>query len=220
LRALSIRQQSIAPVLRYPMLFDLRVVLAACLATFIFVVAGIGLMSGSRSSFKAAADGPRIAGPGLPQSMPLPLPDRTRGEEVTGTVADHGADSGATSVALKPQEMVPDRVRDGEKVQDSPREKAQEKAQEKALERTQEKAQTQEKVRETRAAPARGKGRQTITSLIEQDAAAHPKAAAKPKPRRRRVHPKQAKQPAPSTNPFAAFMNNNAARQQQQTTVR
>lgn len=197
------------------MLFDLRVVLAACLATFIFVVAGIGLMSGSRSSFKAAADGPRIAGPGLPQSMPLPLPDGSRGEEVTGTVADHGADRDATSVALKPQEMVPDRVRDGDKTQES----AQERVQEKAQERTQEKAQTQERTRETRAAPARGKRKQTITSLIEQDAAAHPKAEAKPKPRRRRAHPKQIKQPPPSTNPFTAFMNNNATRQQP-TTVR
>ncbi|HWK87740.1 MAG TPA: hypothetical protein VNQ34_09575 [Xanthobacteraceae bacterium] len=184
------------------MLFDLRVVLAACLATFIFVAAGIGLISGSRSPFKAAADGPRIAGPGLPQSMPLPLPDSTRGEEITGTIADHGA----ASVALKPQEMTPDRLRDGEKAP----EKAQEMARESPQEKAEAKTQLQEKTRETRAAP-KGKGRkQTITSLIEQDAAAHSKAAAKPKPRRRRVHPKQAKQPPPSNNPFAAFMNNNA----------
>lgn len=217
------------------MLFDLRVVLAACLATFIFVAAGIGLMSGSRLSFKAAADGPRIAGPGLPQSIPLPLPDNTRSEDVTGTIADHGATG-----TLKPQEMAPDmardmsrdvaqdRARDAEKTAEKAPEKAQEiardispdKAQVKTQEKTQEQTRAQEKIRETRAAPAKGK--QTITSLIEQDAAAHPKAAAKPKPkpRRRRVHPKQVKpQPAPSTNPFAAFMNNNANRQPQ-TTVR
>lgn len=197
------------------MLFDLRVVLAACLATFIFVLAGITLMSGSRSSFKVAADGPRIAGPGLPQSMPLPLPDETRSEDITGTVADHGA----APVALKPQETAPDRVRDGEKAPEKAPEKAQEIAREVFQEKAQEKAQPQEKASETRAAPAKDK--QTITSLIEQDAADHPKAAAKPKPKRRRVHPKQVKkqQPAPSTNPFAAFMNNNATRQPQ-TTVR
>lgn len=166
------------------MLFDLRVVLAACLATFIFVAAGLGLMSGLRSPFKASAEGPRIAGPGLPQTAPLPLPEAARGEEVTGTVADQ---------RITPEPAVP---------------QAQERAQETVQERAQEKVPEKGRARETRAAPAKGK-KQTITSLIEEDSAAHPAPAAKPKAKRRRAHPRQIKQQPQSTNPFATFMNNN-----------
>lgn len=174
------------------MLFDLRVVLAACLATFIFVAVGLGLMSGVRSPFKAAAEGPRFAGPGLPQALPLPLPDAARSEEVTGTIADLPATSPAAQI------------------QESAQEKAQGKAEQaKAEEHAQEKARP--KARETRTAPAKGSKKQTITSLIQEDAAGQPAAPAKPKAKRRRAHPK-AKQPPPSTNPFTAFMNNNTNR--------
>jgi hypothetical protein len=115
-------------------------------------------MAGARSPFKTAADGPRIAGPGLPQSMPLPLPDATRGEDVTGTVADHRE----APAPLKPQERVQETVQEKpiqgkpaqeETAQDATQDKArgsQEKAQEKIQEKVQAKAQetTQEKIKE------------------------------------------------------------------------
>ena len=176
------------------MLFDLRVVLAACLATFIFVAAGLGLMSGLRSPFKASAEGPRIAGPGLPPAAPLPLPETARGEEVTGTVADQRITP--EPAAPQAQERVQERVQ--ERIQETVQEKPQEKEPEKV------------RARETRAAPAKGK-KQTITSLIEEDRAAHPAPVAKPKAKRRRAHPRPLKQQPQSTNPFSAFMNNQGA---------
>jgi len=75
------------------MLFDLRVVLAACLATFLFAAIGFGLLAASRSPFKASAgyaqnDGRGgLAGPGLPKSRPLPLPE-TPEPETTGAIAE------------------------------------------------------------------------------------------------------------------------------------
>ncbi len=75
------------------MLFDLRVVLAACLATVFFAAVAFGLMTGLRSSpFKASAgyalnQGPVFSGPGLPKSWPLPLPDPGK-PEITGTIAN------------------------------------------------------------------------------------------------------------------------------------
>lgn len=75
------------------MLFDLRVVLAACLATVFFAVVVFGLMAGVRSSpFKASAgyalnQGPVFSGPGLPksQTLPLPVPEPLK-PEVTGSI--------------------------------------------------------------------------------------------------------------------------------------
>ena len=75
------------------MLFDLRVVLAACLATFLFAAIGLGLLVASRSPLKAssgyAANENRggLAGPGLPMSRPLPLPEPPE-PETTGAIAE------------------------------------------------------------------------------------------------------------------------------------
>ena len=75
------------------MLFDLRVVLAACLATFLFTAIGLGLLAVSRSPFKAPAgyaqnDGRGgLGSPGLPKSVPLPLPE-TPEPETTGAIAE------------------------------------------------------------------------------------------------------------------------------------
>src|SRR5689334_18766795 len=74
------------------MLFDLRVVLAACLATFLFAAVGFGLLAASRSPFKASAgyaqnDGRGgLGSPGLPKSRPLPLPEAPE-PETTGAIA-------------------------------------------------------------------------------------------------------------------------------------
>lgn len=75
------------------MLFDLRVVLAACLATFLFAAIGLGLLVASRSPLKASADYAAnekrggLAGPGLPKSRPLPLPEPPE-PETTGAIAE------------------------------------------------------------------------------------------------------------------------------------
>lgn len=72
------------------MLFDLRVVLAACLATLFFLAVGLGLLTGLRSPFKASAGyarAPAIAGPGLPQERYLPVPEESK-PEITGSVAE------------------------------------------------------------------------------------------------------------------------------------
>lgn len=75
------------------MLFDLRVVLAACLATFLFAAIGLGLLVASRSPLKAPAgyasneNRGGLAGPGLPKSRPLPLPE-TPEPETTGAIAE------------------------------------------------------------------------------------------------------------------------------------
>jgi hypothetical protein len=75
------------------MLFDLRVVLAACLATFLFTAIGLGLLAASRSPFKASTgyaenDGRGgLGSPGLPKSIPLPLPE-TPEPETTGAIAE------------------------------------------------------------------------------------------------------------------------------------
>jgi hypothetical protein len=75
------------------MLFDLRVVLAACLATFLFVAIGLGLLASSRSPFKppkgyASNEGPALAGPGLPKSRQLPVLEEAKPEDVTGSIAE------------------------------------------------------------------------------------------------------------------------------------
>lgn len=54
------------------MLLDLRVVLALCLATLIFLITGFGLAAVYRTPFKASG-GPLFSGPGLPSSRPLPV---------------------------------------------------------------------------------------------------------------------------------------------------
>lgn len=74
------------------MLFDLRVVLAACLATVFFAAVAFGLMAGLRSPFKASPgyalnQAPLFVGPGLPRSWPLPLPEPSK-PEITGTIAN------------------------------------------------------------------------------------------------------------------------------------
>lgn len=58
------------------MLLDLRVVLALCLATLIFLITGFGLAAVYRTPFKASG-GPLFSGPGLPSSRPLPVTLRT-----------------------------------------------------------------------------------------------------------------------------------------------
>jgi hypothetical protein len=75
------------------MLFDLRVVLAACLATFLFVAIGLGLLAASHSPFKppkgyARNDGAALAGPGLPKSRRLPVLEEAKSEDVTGSIAE------------------------------------------------------------------------------------------------------------------------------------
>jgi hypothetical protein len=75
------------------MLFDLRVVLAACLATFLFVAIGLGLLAASHSPFKppkgyARNDSAALAGPGLPKSRRLPVLEEAKPEDVTGSITE------------------------------------------------------------------------------------------------------------------------------------
>jgi hypothetical protein len=89
--ARPIRQHSgCAKNQRRLMLFDLRVVLAACLATFLFAAVGLGLLAASRAPFKSpgayAAKETGLPGPGLPKSLQYPLPVAEK-PEVTGTIA-------------------------------------------------------------------------------------------------------------------------------------
>ena len=88
------------------MLFDLRVLLAACLATFIFAAAGLGLLAGLRSPFKPSSgyttkDGPLIAGPGLPRSKQLPVADANK-PEITGTIQTHIMQTPSVPVPAEP----------------------------------------------------------------------------------------------------------------------
>jgi hypothetical protein len=91
------------------MLFDLRVVLAACLATFLFAAIGLSLLATSRSPFKtsagyAANEGRGgLASPGLPKSRPLPLPE-TAEPETTGAIAE------APEAAAAPEPAKPEKA--------------------------------------------------------------------------------------------------------------
>jgi|SRR6185436_1253744 len=79
------------------MLLDLRVVLAAILATVLLLMAGFSLIAGVRAPLKPSI-GFSISGPPAAQAlnpppakakpMPLPLPVRERAPEVTGTVSE------------------------------------------------------------------------------------------------------------------------------------
>lgn len=75
------------------MLFDLRVVLAACLATFLFAAIGLGLLAASRSPFKppkgyARNEGAALAGPGLPKSRRLPVLEEAAPDDMTGSITE------------------------------------------------------------------------------------------------------------------------------------
>jgi hypothetical protein len=91
------------------MLFDLRVVLAACLATLLFLTAGLGLLAGLRSPLKASAgyaQGPMIAGPGLPQERYWPVPQESK-PEVTGSIAEPVAPEPPAQTAPEPARAAP-----------------------------------------------------------------------------------------------------------------
>jgi hypothetical protein len=91
------------------MLFDLRVVLAACLATLFFLAVGLGLLTGLRSPLKASsgyARGPVIAGPGLPQERYLPVPEESK-PEITGSVAEPAAPEPPAQTAPEPARAAP-----------------------------------------------------------------------------------------------------------------
>jgi hypothetical protein len=166
------------------MLFDLRVVLAACLATFLFVAIGLGLLAASHSPFKppkgyARNDGAALAGPGLPKSRRLPVLEEAKSEDVTGSIAE-------TTVAPEPEpalEPVPAPV----PTPPVPPKHA----------------------RPARPAPqlSTKNPAPSIATLIEQDE----KAKAKPKPVKKRPHHvrHRAKKKPPPTNPWSIFTNNN-----------
>lgn len=164
------------------MLFDLRVLLAACLATLIFAAAGLGLLAGLRSPFKsssgyAAKDAPVFSGPGLPRSQRLPVAEANK-PEVTGTIQTHIMQTPAVPVPAEP----------------APKMSQETKPAPQAGTKSPSIATLIEEDKETRAKPA-------------AKAAPAKKAAAKPK-RKPRAH---AKRPPPprSNNPFSVFTNNN-----------
>lgn len=93
------------------MLFDLRVVLAACLATVFFLAVGLGLLTGLRSPLKASAgyalnDGPAMDGPGLPQARHLPAPEPSK-PEITGSIVSEPAPPPPAEAAPVPARVAP-----------------------------------------------------------------------------------------------------------------
>lgn len=166
------------------MLFDLRVLLAACLATLIFVAAGLGLLAGLRSPFKsssgyAAKDAPVFSGPGLPRSQRLPVAEANK-PEVTGTIQTHIMQTPA--VPLPAVEAAPKALKEA-------------KPAPQAGTKSPSIATLIEEDKKTQAKPA-------------AKAAPAKKAAAKPR-KKPRAH---AKRPPPrSNNPFSIFTNNNSA---------
>lgn len=166
------------------MLFDLRVLLAACLATLIFAAAGLGLLAGLRSPFKsssgyAAKDAPVFSGPGLPRSQRLPVAEANK-PEVTGTIQTHIMQTPAVPVPAEPAPA----TKMSQETKPAPQ----------AGTKSPSIATLIEEDQETKAKPA-------------AKAAPAKKAAAKPK-RKPRAH---AKRPPPprSNNPFSVFTNNN-----------
>jgi len=164
------------------MLFDLRVLLAACLATLIFAAAGLGLLAGLRSPFKsssgyAAKDAPVFSGPGLPKSPQLPVAEANK-PEVTGTIQTHIMQTPSVPVPAEP----------------APKMLQEAKPAPQAGTKSPSIATLIEEDKETQAKPA-------------AKTAAAKKAAAKKKAR---AHAKRApQQPPRSSNPFSVFTNNN-----------
>jgi len=180
------------------MLFDLRVAGAACLAVLFFVAVGLGLVamrSPIRASGYAIKDGPALAGPGLPKSQTLPLPvveNPEAGSAETRSVETGGREEITGSIATAPEAADP-----LPRAAPLPEPRPHAKPRRKVLH------------------PAK----KTINTLIEQNAAPHDAANVQPAAhpakaavRKRRIrHAKQppGKQAPQSSNPFAAFMNNN-----------
>jgi hypothetical protein len=161
------------------MLFDLRVLLAACLATLIFAAAGLGLLAGLRSPFKsssgyAAKDAPVFSGPGLPKSPQLPVAENK--PEVTGTIQTHIMQAPAVPMPAEPAPSA------SKEIKPAPQAGAKNPSIATLIEEDKQTAKPAAK-----AAPAK-------------------KAAVKKKPR---VHAKRAPQQPLSNNPFSAFTNNN-----------
>ncbi len=166
------------------MLFDLRVVLAACLATLLFAAAGLGLIASSRSPFKAPPgyarnEGPGLAGPGLPQSRPLPVLEEAK-PEVTGTIAE------APEAPVEP-----------------PAAKAAKETKREAKKETKSAPQLSAKKQSITSLIEEDSAQQERAT--KDDAK---KAAVKKKPRHVRHRPKQ---PPKQTNPWSVFTNNNNA---------
>jgi hypothetical protein len=168
------------------MLFDLRVVLAACLTTLLFVAAGVGLIASSRSPFKVPAgyarnEGPGLAGPGLPKSRPLPVLEEAK-PEVTGTIAEAAPEPEAKP---EPALLAPARAA---------KEKGKPGSQLSAKKQSIKALIEEDKAQQESAAPANEAAK---------------KAEEKKKPVRHVRH--RAKQPPKQNNPFSLFTNNNTA---------
>lgn len=169
------------------MLFDLRVVLAACLATLLFMGVGLGLIVASRSPFKAPTgyarnEGPGLAGPGLPKSRPLPVLEEAK-PEVTGTIAEAAPEPEAKPepAPLAPAKTAKEKGKPGSQL-------SAKKQSIKALIE-------EDKAQQESAAPA--------------DEAAKKAEEKKKKPVRHVRH--RAKQPPKQNSPFSLFTNNNTA---------
>jgi hypothetical protein len=162
------------------MLFDLRVLLAACLATLIFAVAGLGLLAGLRSPFKSstgytAKDAPVFSGPGLPRSKQLPVAEASK-PEVTGTIQTHMMQTPAVPVPAV--EAAPKVLKEAKPV-------------------------SQPKAKSPSIATLIEDDEETKTKPAVKPAPA--KKAAKPK--KKPHHARRA--PPPRSNPFSIFTNNN-----------
>jgi len=162
------------------MLFDLRILLAACLATLIFAAAGLGLLAGLRSPFKSssgysAKDGPVFSGPGLPRSKQLPVVEANK-PEVTGTIQTHVMQTPAVPVPAAPASKMP------QETKPAPQAGAKSPSIATLIEEDQE-----AKAKSAAKTPAK-------------------KSAAKPK---KKPHQARRPVPPRSNNPFSIFSNNN-----------